>query len=61
MKPFDPVLLRRVPAARAPVALLSATGVVGGAVAVAQAVVLAWLASTVVSGGQLTAPLACGG
>lgn len=58
MKPFDPVLLRRVPAARAPVVVLSVAGVLAGAAAVAQAVVLAWLASTVVTGGDLTAPLA---
>ncbi|HLS46263.1 MAG TPA: thiol reductant ABC exporter subunit CydD [Ornithinicoccus sp.] len=58
MKPFDPELLRRVPAARAPVAVLSATGVLGGAVAVALAVCVAWLASSVVTGRGLTAPLA---
>ncbi|ANS79351.1 Transport ATP-binding protein CydD [Serinicoccus hydrothermalis] len=58
MKPFDPELLRRVPDARTPVAVLSVTGVLSGAVAVALAVCLAWLASTVVTGGALTAPLA---
>lgn len=57
MKPFDPELLRRVPAARVPVAVLSGAGVLGGVVAVAQAVALAWLASAVVTGGALTAPL----
>lgn len=57
MKPFDPELLSRVPTARAPVAVLSGTGVLGGAVAVAQAVALAWLASSVVAGGDLAAPL----
>lgn len=58
MKPFDPELLRQVPAARAPVAALSVAGVLAGTLAVAQAVCLAWLASTVVTGGELTAPLA---
>lgn len=57
MRPFDPELLRRVPAARAPVAALSVAGVVAGMLAVAQAVCLAWLASSVVTGGTLTAPL----
>jgi len=57
MKPFDPELLRRVPAARAPVSALSVAGVLGGALAVAQAVCLAWLASAVVTGADLSAPL----
>lgn len=57
MKPFDPELLRRVPAARTPVAVLSVAGVVIGALAVAQAVCLAWLASAVVTGADLGAPL----
>ena len=57
MKPFDPELLSRVPAARVPVAVLSVAGVLSGALAVAQAVCLAWLASAVVTGADLAAPL----
>ena len=57
MKPFDPALLRLVPASRAPVVALSVAGVLGGVLAVAQALCLAWLASTVVTGGALGASL----
>ena len=57
MRPFEPALLRRVPQARLPVAALSATGVVGGVLAVAQAVCLAWLVTRVVTGGDLVVPL----
>ncbi|WP_109472437.1 thiol reductant ABC exporter subunit CydD [Ornithinimicrobium cavernae] len=57
MRPFDPALLRDVPAARLPVAALSVAGVAGGAVAVAQAVCLAWLASAVVTGAGVMTPL----
>ncbi|MDN5764164.1 MAG: ABC transporter permease, partial [Microlunatus sp.] len=57
MRPFDPALLRALPATRGPVALLSLVGVVSGAVAIAQAVALAWAVHRVVTGGDLTGPL----
>ncbi|MDE9366729.1 thiol reductant ABC exporter subunit CydC [Luteipulveratus sp. YIM 133132] len=50
MKPFDPRLVREVPAVRRPLALLGALGVVGGALAVAQAFALAALVVAVVRG-----------
>ena len=49
MRPFDPALLRALPATRGPVALLSLVGVVSGAVAIAQAVALAWAVHRVVT------------
>lgn len=57
MRPFDPALLRALPATRGPVAALSVVGVVSGAVAIAQAVALAWAVHRVVTGGDLTGPL----
>ncbi|MGD8149946.1 ATP-binding cassette domain-containing protein [Ornithinimicrobium sp. Y1694] len=53
MRPFDPALLRALPATRGPVALLSAVGILSGAVAIAQAVVLALTVLQVVRGGPL--------
>ena len=57
MRPFDPALLRALPATRGPVALLSLVGVVSGAAAIAQAVVLAVAVHRVVTGGDLVGPL----
>ncbi|MGD8200497.1 thiol reductant ABC exporter subunit CydC [Ornithinimicrobium sp. W1679] len=57
-RPFDPRLLRALPATRGPVALLSVLGVLGGVTAVAQAVVLALLVAQVVGGGPLGPVLA---
>ena len=51
--PFDPRLLRALPATRGPVALLAVLGVLGGVAAVGQAVVLALLGSRVVGGGPV--------
>ena len=50
MRPFDPALVRSLPATRGPVALLSGVGVLSGAVAIAQALALALAVSRVVSG-----------
>lgn len=58
MRPFDPALVRALPATRGPVALLSAVGIASGAVAVAQALVLALAVGRVVSGGPLGTALA---
>lgn len=53
MRPFDPALLRALPATRGPVALLSGVGVASGVVAIAQAVALAVAVDRVVGGGPL--------
>ena len=58
MRPFDPALLRALPATRGPVAVLSLVGVVSGGVAIAQAVALAVAVHRVVTGGDLAGPLA---
>lgn len=57
MRPFDPALLKTLPATRGPVALLSGVGIVAGAVAIAQAVVLGLVIGRVATGGELTPPL----
>lgn len=56
MRPFDPALLRQVPAARLPVLALGVLGVVTGALAIAQAVTLAWLVTVIVAGEPLRTP-----
>ena len=56
MRPFDPQLLRAVPATRLPVALLAAWGATGGVVAIAQAVAVAHLVVAVVEGHAFIAP-----
>ncbi|WP_130014165.1 thiol reductant ABC exporter subunit CydC [Serinicoccus sediminis] len=60
MRPFDPALLRALPATRGPVASLSVVGVLSGVVAIAQAVTLALVVGAVVRGEreELTAYLA---
>ena len=58
MKPFDPRLLRAVPAARRPLAVLAATGVAGGAATIATAFALSAVVVAVVEGTDLVAPLA---
>ncbi|GAA1173300.1 thiol reductant ABC exporter subunit CydD [Ornithinimicrobium humiphilum] len=58
MRPFDPALIRALPATRGPVALLSVVGVVSGGVAICQALLLAVLVSRVVSGEELSPVLA---
>ncbi|RIK16509.1 MAG: thiol reductant ABC exporter subunit CydD, partial [Acidobacteria bacterium] len=58
MRPFDPALLRALPATRGPVALLSGVGVLSGVVAIAQAVLLAVAVGRVVGGGPLVQVLA---
>ncbi|WP_281964893.1 thiol reductant ABC exporter subunit CydC [Serinicoccus marinus] len=50
MRPFDPALLRALPATRGPVASLSVVGVLSGVVAIAQAVTLALVVGAVVRG-----------
>ena len=50
VRPFDPALLRALPATRGPVALLTALGIVSGVVAIAQAVLLGVLVGRVVTG-----------
>ncbi|WP_192796577.1 thiol reductant ABC exporter subunit CydD [Serinicoccus kebangsaanensis] len=57
MRPFDPALLRALPATRGPVAALSLVGVASGAIAIAQAVVLALVVGAVARGTELTAYL----
>lgn len=56
MKPFDPRLLRAVPAARKPVAALAGMGVLGGASTVATAFALSALVVAVVDGRPLMTP-----
>ncbi|MGC0250597.1 thiol reductant ABC exporter subunit CydC [Pseudactinotalea sp. Z1748] len=50
MKPFDPALLRDLPAIRGPVGLLGVLGVVSGIAAIAQAVLVAVAVARVVTG-----------
>ena len=57
MKPFDPRLLRAVPAARRPVAALGALGVVAGIATIASAFVISAVVVAVVGGGSLTTAL----
>lgn len=58
MKPFDPALLRDLPATRGPVSLLAVIGTISGVAAIAQAVILAMVVTRVVTsepwGGLLT-------
>lgn len=56
--PFDPRLLRELPAARGPVAALGALGVAQGALAVAQAFAVSGVVVAVVRADALTGPLA---
>lgn len=56
MRPASPLVLRRVPGAQGPVVVLAGLAVGGGVLAVAQAVVLAWLITQVATGGDLLAP-----
>lgn len=54
MRPFDPRLLRLVPATRGPVAALGVVGILQGVATIAVTVVLARVIVTVVDGGTLT-------
>lgn len=56
MKPFDPRLLRTVPAARRPVGVLAATGVLTGVATIATAFALSAVVVAVVERGDLTRP-----
>ncbi|WP_347354397.1 ABC transporter transmembrane domain-containing protein [Intrasporangium sp.] len=56
MKPFDLRLLRAVPSVRPPIAVLTAVGVLGGALSVATAFALTALLVAVVAGMPLTTP-----
>ncbi|GAB3879976.1 thiol reductant ABC exporter subunit CydD [Terrabacter terrigena] len=58
MKPFDPRLLRAVPAARGPVGALAATGVLTGVATIATAFALSAVVVAVVDRGDLTQPVA---
>ena len=58
MRPFDPRLLRAVPATRRPVAALAAIGIAQGIATIARAFALASLVVAVVRGSDLLAPLA---
>ncbi|GAA2486830.1 thiol reductant ABC exporter subunit CydD [Terrabacter carboxydivorans] len=58
MKPFDPRLLRAVPAARGPVAVLAATGIATGLATIATAFALSAVVVAVVQGYDLASPLA---
>lgn len=58
MRPFDPRLLRAVPATRRPVAALAAIGIAQGIATIATAFALAALVVAVVRGSDLLAPLA---
>ncbi|GAA8845171.1 hypothetical protein DUHN55_15520 [Helicobacter pylori] len=58
MRPFDPRLLRAVPATRRPVAALAAIGIAQGIATIATAFALASLVVAVVRGSDLLAPLA---
>ncbi|WP_076262328.1 thiol reductant ABC exporter subunit CydD [Intrasporangium flavum] len=57
MRPFDPRLLRAVPAARRPVLALGATGVASGAATIATAFALSAVVVAVVDGSSLVGPL----
>lgn len=57
MKPFDPRLLRAVPAARRPVLVLAATGIASGVVTIATAFSLSAVVVAVVDGTDLATPL----
>ncbi|GAB3051007.1 thiol reductant ABC exporter subunit CydD [Intrasporangium mesophilum] len=57
MKPFDPRLLRAVPAARRPVAVLAVMGVVSGLTTIATAFALSAVVVAVVDGSDLIKPL----
>ncbi|WP_298748506.1 thiol reductant ABC exporter subunit CydD [uncultured Serinicoccus sp.] len=52
MRPFDPALLRALPATRVPVASLSVVGILTGVVAIAQALTLALVVGAVVRGSR---------
>lgn len=54
MRPFDPRLLKEVPATRLPVALLAVLGGASGVVAIAQAIAIAHLVVAVVEGHSFT-------
>ena len=56
MRPFDPRLLRAVPAARKPVVALAGMGVLSGVSTVATAFALSALVVAVVDGRPLMAP-----
>lgn len=56
MRPFDPRLIRQVPATRLPVAVLAALGVVAGILAITQAFAIAALVVAVVHGSSLRGP-----
>lgn len=56
MRPFDPRLIKQVPATRFPVAVIAALGVVAGILAVAQAFAIAALVVAVVHGHDLRTP-----
>ncbi|MFK5688493.1 thiol reductant ABC exporter subunit CydC [Ornithinimicrobium sp. LYQ92] len=57
MRPFDPALLRALPATRGPVAALSLVGVASGVLAIGQALTLALVVGAVVRGEPLQAYL----
>ena len=57
MAPFDPSLLRALPGARGRVARLAGMGVVSGALALGQAVTVAWAATAIVRAASLRTPL----
>ncbi|WP_323097262.1 thiol reductant ABC exporter subunit CydD [Intrasporangium sp. YIM S08009] len=57
MKPFDPRLLRAVPAARRPVLALGAMGVASGAATIATAFALSAVVVAVVDGSSLVGPI----
>ncbi|RNI25466.1 thiol reductant ABC exporter subunit CydC [Flexivirga caeni] len=57
MKPFDPALVRSEPAVRRPLGALGVLGVVQGALAIAQAIVVAGLVVAVVDGHHLLGPV----
>lgn len=57
MGPVDPALLRTVPGARRAFVRLAVVGVVGGIVALAQALAVAWTVTAVVRQESLVAPL----
>ncbi len=59
MKPFDPRLLRVVPATRSSVAALGALGVVAGIATIASAFVISAVVVAVVGGGSLTTAVVC--
>ncbi|GAB3586892.1 thiol reductant ABC exporter subunit CydD [Calidifontibacter terrae] len=55
MRPFDPRLLREVPATRTPIVLLGVLGALSGAAAIASAFAIAWLVVAAVRGQSITA------